>query len=279
MAFTQDELQSLNTIMEQKLSAQRHELERAFDKRLQGYKREVEQRLVQIQHDMMRAVSRDIKEQNSRFKESLQQVLERQYTRTLQSTVREIQQQHRHYEDLMERSLAAQLLAFEQLLNQRMASSSNDLVSSYIAETLNDFNTIEVQTEIPWEELVELIDQSFDERFNMLKTVLLNALKETERSLLAHMRSLQHGMAGYRQQDGLAGGNTPGHPLYMQEVFASIEQLEHLIEAMQVAMTANSALLSNRLFHHQQQPLERAHPTIAQNELSLNTSDSANEKE
>jgi len=29
---------------------------------------------------------------------------------------------------------------------------------------------------------------------------------------------------------------------------------------MQVAMTANHALLSNRLYHHQHLPLERAHP-------------------
>jgi len=46
----------------------------------------------------------------------------------------------------------------------------------------------------------------------------------------------------------------------MQEVFQSIEQLERIIESMQVAMTANHALLSNRLYHHQQLPLERAHP-------------------
>jgi hypothetical protein len=32
------------------------------------------------------------------------------------------------------------------------------------------------------------------------------------------------------------------------------------MESMQVAMTANHALLSNRLYHHQQLPLERAHP-------------------
>jgi hypothetical protein len=45
----------------------------------------------------------------------------------------------------------------------------------------------------------------------------------------------------------------------MQEVFQSIEQLERIIESLQVAMTANHALLSNRLYHHQQLPLERAH--------------------
>ena len=46
----------------------------------------------------------------------------------------------------------------------------------------------------------------------------------------------------------------------MEEVFQSIEQLERLIESMQVAMTSNHALLAHRLYHHQQLPLERAHP-------------------
>ena len=46
----------------------------------------------------------------------------------------------------------------------------------------------------------------------------------------------------------------------LQDVFKGIEQLERIVESMQVAMTTNMSLLSNRLYHHQQLPLERAHP-------------------
>jgi len=45
----------------------------------------------------------------------------------------------------------------------------------------------------------------------------------------------------------------------MQEVLKSIQQLERIVESMQIAMTTNSSLISNRLYHHQQLPLERAH--------------------
>ena len=52
-----------------------------------------------------------------------------------------------------------------------------------------------------------------------------------------------------------------GTIMNMQDVFTSIERLERIIESMQVAMTSNHALLSNRMYHHQQLPLERAHPS------------------
>jgi hypothetical protein len=275
MAFTQDELQSLNTIIEQKLSAQRSELELAFDRRLQKSTHEFEQRLIQVQQDMARIVSRDIKEQHVRFRESLQQKIDGQHNHILQNIIREIHQQQQHYEDVVEHSLAAQLLAFEQLLNQRIASSSSDLTNAYIAEAPTDFSSIEVQTEVPWEELVELIDHSFDERFNALQTIVLNTLQETERSLTTQIRSLRM-MTDDRQHDVSAGGEEVVSPRNMRDVFVGIEQLEHLIEAMQVAMTANSALLSNRLFHHQQQSAERAHPGVSLNDAAPDAANGTN---
>jgi hypothetical protein len=59
-----------------------------------------------------------------------------------------------------------------------------------------------------------------------------------------------------------------GNATSIQEVLHGIEHLERIIESMQVAMTSNHALLSNRLFHHQQLPLERAHPRIMPNGAS-----------
>ena len=54
------------------------------------------------------------------------------------------------------------------------------------------------------------------------------------------------------------------------EILRGIEQLEHIVESMQVVMTTNHALLSNRLYHHQQLPLERAHPSSHSHPTSLN---------
>ena len=51
------------------------------------------------------------------------------------------------------------------------------------------------------------------------------------------------------------------NPTNIQEILHGIEHLEQIIESMQVIMTSNHALLSNRLYHHQQLPLERAHNT------------------
>ena len=63
----------------------------------------------------------------------------------------------------------------------------------------------------------------------------------------------------------------------MQDVFTSIERLERIIESMQMAMTSNAALLSNRVYHHQQLPLERAHPGNydGMNQNSTNTTKSS----
>ena len=58
----------------------------------------------------------------------------------------------------------------------------------------------------------------------------------------------------------------------MQDILTSVSQLERIVESMQVAMTANSTLLFERLHRHQRQPLVRAHP-------SLSTSPSGEEME
>jgi len=84
-------------------------------------------------------------------------------------------------------------------------------------------------------------------------------MRNWEQYLSAQLRTLQTQLQDralqIRQTQAYSGNLTN-----MQEVFQSIEQLERIIESMQVAMTANHALLSNRLYHHQQLPLERAHP-------------------
>ena len=98
-----------------------------------------------------------------------------------------------------------------------------------------------------------------DERFVKLNEIAQTTMRNWEQHLSAQLRAiqtqLQEGALHARQVRTYSGNMTS-----MQEVFQSIEQLERLIESMQVAMTSNHALLSNRLYHHQQLPLERAHP-------------------
>jgi TPP-dependent pyruvate/acetoin dehydrogenase alpha subunit len=63
MAFTKDELQSLNTIMEEKLAAQRAALEQVFDQRVQAIRNEIEQQLATNQQQVLQEVRNEIEQQ------------------------------------------------------------------------------------------------------------------------------------------------------------------------------------------------------------------------
>src|SRR5438094_8805834 len=84
-------------------------------------------------------------------------------------------------------------------------------------------------------------------------------MRNSEQYLSAQLRALQSRLQDRAVKIREAQAYS-GNLASMQEVYQSIEQLERIIESMQVAMTANHALLSNRHYHHQQLPLERAHP-------------------
>src|SRR5439155_13905089 len=93
----------------------------------------------------------------------------------------------------------------------------------------------------------------------MLNEAIQRSLKNLEQYLSVRLHSLRdeflRNQAPGQGQQTLYNGNATS----IQEILHGIEHLERIIESMQVAMTANHALLSNRLFHHQQLPLERAH--------------------
>lgn len=262
MTFTQDELQSLNTILDQKLSVHRRELERTFDQRIQGLRRDFEQRLTAIQQDLLRNILRTLGDQQSRSRDAVARKLDDQQMHMTQALLREIEQkrvqQQQHNEDFLERSLAAQLLAFEQLIGQRQSLSEFDESVPYTDDLRPDFDTIEVQTEIPWDDLVDLIDRVLAERLSTLQTSLQTSLKDIERYLSVQIHAIR--AASLREQKSVGTENAPTTFDDMHDVFRSIEQLERLIESMQVAMATNSSLISNRLYYHQQLPLERAHP-------------------
>ncbi|GAC1376173.1 MAG: hypothetical protein NVS4B12_26570 [Ktedonobacteraceae bacterium] len=276
MSFTQDELQALNTILEQKLSGHRRELERTFDQRIQGLRRDFEQRLTTIQQDLLRNLSRTLGDQQTRSRDAVARKLDDQQMRITQSLLREIEQkrlqQQQHNEDFLERSLAAQLLAFEQIIGQRRSLAELGETSPYTNEPHPDFDTIEVQTEIPWDELVELIDRVLDERLATLQTSLQTSLKDIERYLAVQIHAMR--ASSLRDQKSVRDESSRTDLGSMQDVFRSIEQLERLIESMQVAMATNSALISDRLYYHQQQPIENAHPaqkTLPQEKTTYET--------
>ncbi len=276
MSFTQDELQALNSILDQKLSVHRRELERTFDQRIQGLRHDVEQRLTAIQQDLLHSISRTLGDQQSRSRDAVTRKLDDQQVRLTQALLHEIEQkrvqQQQHNEDFLERSLAAQLLAFEQLIGQHQSLSEFDESTPYSSDDLRpNFDTIEVQTEIPWDELVDLIDRVLAERLSTLQTSLQTSLKDIEHYLSMQIHAVR--AASLREQKPVDNENVPTTLDDMQDVFRSIEQLERLIESMQVAMATNSALISNRLYYHQQLPLERAHPG---SQLRENTSQEAN---
>ncbi|GCE02948.1 hypothetical protein [Dictyobacter aurantiacus] len=264
MAFTQDELQSLNTILEQKLATQRHELERTFDLRLQGLRRDFEQRIATVKSDVLSTISQRLIDQHARTREMLVQNFEAQHARLVESVEQSLelqqQEQQRRLEASIERPLAAQLLAIEQIIHQRLPSliPSTEFFPDDIEEGQAQFDTIEVQTEIPWDELATLVDHALEERISVLQESILTAVKDLQQSLITHMPTAPSTSA---QGNASPSANSASGAQPTADATKNIERLEHLIEAMQVAMTANSSLISNRLYHHQQLPLERAHPT------------------
>ena len=218
MSFTNEELQSFNTILEQKLSQQRRELERSFDQRLQVFKREIEQRLLVTQKDLMRVLTQHLSDQYRQLKELIHQG------------------------------------------NTAIAESTANVV-----EASPDLSQMELDTEIPLDDLAEAVNQALNDRFSALDTSFKTSITGIEQHLTTELQALRTDMAHTEPNTKGVVSVTEITPLddtvtNMQDVFTSIERLEHIIESMQVAMTSNSALLSNRLYHHQQLPLERAHP-------------------
>ncbi|MBA2285878.1 MAG: hypothetical protein H0W02_10365 [Ktedonobacteraceae bacterium] len=258
MSFTEDELQSFNSILERRLLAHRQEMERAFDQRMTSLLRDLEQRLGAQQQEFMRVLTHKMSEQQNDLNVALSPKLSAQQARITQAVGLEVeqrqQQQQEQLEGMVDRTLATQLLGMEQRLTQHPAPRSLEAVAEGEVEPGDGerFETIEVQTDISWEDLMEVVGKALDDRLSALNESIQAAVGNWEQHL-----SLQlHEMRALEQVEPYRGDMSS-----LQGVFHSVERLEQILESMQVAMTANHALLSNRLYHHQQLPLERAHPT------------------
>ena len=261
MSFTKEEIQSFNTILEQKLTQQRRELERSFDQRLQVFKREIDQRLVFTQQDLVRVLSQHHSEQYRKLKEVLNQRNEAQAR--IPSTVISEAELKQQLEDVVEHALDTQLISFDQLIGERFAPVDENAVS--IVEAPPNFADMELHTEIPLDDLAEAVNKALDERFSSLDTSLRQSITGIERYLATRLQTLHeelmHDDLSHTHDTHIVQAQQfDGTITNMQDVFTSIERLERIIESMQVAMTSNHALLSNRMYHHQQLPLERAHP-------------------
>ena len=256
MSFTVDELQSFNTILEQRLNAHQRDMERALDQRMNEYRRELDQRLATVHSDVQRGVSQKLSDFQVRLETILSEKLHAQPARIIQTFDRDIEQRQQQFEGNVDRMLAAHLLDIEQLITHYSSrNESGDTLSS--AGVPAQLEAIEVQTELPWEDLMDIIGRALDDHLSVLNDTIQRSLKNLEQYLSVRLHSLR---------DEFLRNKTQGHqalyeenPTNIQEILHGIEHLEQIIESMQVVMTSNHALLSNRLYHHQQLSFERAH--------------------
>jgi hypothetical protein len=260
MSFTEDELQSFNTILEQRLQTQQREMERALDQRMNEYRRELDQHLATVYADMQRGVSQKLSEFQVRLETVLSEKLNTQPGQLMQALNREIEQRQQQFEGNIDHMLAAQLLGIEQLITHNAFPSDSKVDNSDISAEISErFDTIEGQTELSWEDLMDIIGKALDDRLSVLNDTFQRSLKNLEHYLSVRIHSLRDEFLRNKNQ-------MPGHesileedPTNVQEILHGIEHLEQVVESMQVIMTSNHALLSNRIYHHQQLPFERAH--------------------
>lgn len=261
MAFTPDELQAFNDILERRLSAQRREIDQLFEQQTQKLRRDFEQRLLASQRETMHLITQQLYEQQKKWQTILQQKLGEQrmsFTQTVSREFRSQQTEQTPTPAVIDQALTAQLLAIEELLERTALPAQEDGETAFDDQEQH-FEAIEVQTDLPWEELIDVFGKVLDERLSGFAESTLSAFRNWEQLVSSRLHAIQTQLHDVMIQ-GRQTQTFSGNLTTMQEVFQSIEQLEHLIESMQVAMTTNHALLSNRLYHHQQLPLERAHP-------------------
>lgn len=249
MSFTEDELQAFNTILEQRFAAHRQEMEQVLERRLTLLQQEADRRFTSWQEEVYRTLAQ-VRESPAT---GLVETLHEQQAQIAHTLSQEAEQKAHQVEATIDRMLAAQLLGIEQLLSRQQ---ENALLAQQFPQQLEE---IEVQTELSWEDLAGVLGQTLDERLISLNNSLQRSVKELEQSLIVRLHSLRDEMINSQDHARPYNGQM-SNGTSVQEVLAGIEHLDRVMESMQVAMTANHALLSNRLYHHQQLPLERAHP-------------------
>lgn len=194
MSFTQDELQSFNTILEQRLAIHRQELEYTFDRRLRMLTHEFEQHLIATQHYLMSALPQRVLEVLPERKAAAQP--------DAQILIKEGERQKQQVVDLVENALANHLHAIERLIQQHATSSTSDLTPTRVPEDFSDLNAIEIQAEIPWNELTDVIEKALDERLTVLNESIQSSFQNMEQYLLTQLQNLQRELAPQQSSNG-----------------------------------------------------------------------------
>lgn len=276
MSFTEDELHSFNAILEQRLQTQQRDMERALDQRMNEYRRELDQRLAIVHADIQRGVSQKLSDFQVRLETMLSEKLNNQPGQLMQALNREFEQKQQHFEGTIDRMLAAQLLGIEQLISHYSLNIDQESDNrANLADASEQFDTIEVQTELSWEDLTDIIGKALDDRLSVLNETVQRSLKNLGHYLSVRIHSLRDEFLRNKNQRQGHELIFDGDSTNIQEILHGIEHLEQVVESMQVIMTSNHALLSNRLYHHQQLPYERAHHT---NDLTRQLSNGMNKQ-
>ncbi len=256
MSFTEDELQAFNSILEQRLAAHRQVMEQAMDQRLSSFQQSIENRFVSLQQETIGSLEQGLANRNERSDGTIEEKLAEQRDQIARLVGQEVEQKSHQVEMHVDHLFTEQLLGIEQLLKQQVSQRQSE---AEIAELRPQLETIEVQTDLSWEDLVDAMGKALDERLVSLNASLQTSVKTLEQHLAVRLHSLRdeltHGQGVQPPYTSVLSNSAS-----LQEMLTGIEHLERVMESMQVAMTANNALFSNRLYHHQQLPLERAHP-------------------
>jgi len=266
MAFTEDELQAFNTILERRLATHRREVEQTFDRRINALRRDFDQLLAAAQHKILRTLTWQFANQQNGMNAALNQKFDLQQKHVTQVVSQQAEQSQQQIEELLDRVQGRQLLGIEQMLDQRLALPAAGERVAYADSDehtpLPHLEAIEVQTDLPWEDLAAVFSKLMDARFSALNESIQAIIKSWEQHLSVQLHNMRGQGQPYRgDMPSLTNSN---------EILRGIEQLEQIVESLQVVMTTNHTLLSNRLYHHQQLPLERAHPSSHGHPTPLN---------
>jgi Arc/MetJ-type ribon-helix-helix transcriptional regulator len=138
-----------------------------------------------------------------------------------------------------------------QLLRQQVTPSLIEAHATYVPAEQTGRGEVEVQTDIGWEDLMDLLGKAIDKRYASMFDFIHKAMRQLEQDMAEGLDSIRAEVARMI---------TPGGEIDSEQSVATrLDQLERIVESMQVVMAANHALLSNRLHHHQHQSPDRAH--------------------
>jgi len=266
MSFTEDELQAFNTILERRLAAHRREVEQTLDRRINALRRDFDQLLAAAQQEILRTLTWQFANQQNALNAALNQKFDLQQKHVTQVVSQQVEHSQQQTAELLDRVQATQLLGIEHILDQRLALLAASEPAAFAGNDEHipptQIEAIEVQTDLHWEDLADVFSKLLDARFFALNESIQVLMKSWEQ----HLSIQFHNMRGQDQPYKIDTASVTNS----NEILRGIEQLEHIVESMQVVMTTNHALLSNRLYHHQQLPPERAHPSSHDHPTPLN---------